>query len=111
MSYVVGLTGGIGSGKTVASDHFSTLGVPVVDTDIIARKIVEPDKPALAKLVSTFGETILLENSNLDRAKLRTLAFSNKENKAKPRQTRRKQRDKSNPMFEAGNVIENYHSL
>ena len=82
MSYVVGLTGGIGSGKTVASDHFETIGVPVIDTDVIARKVVEPASPTLLKLVAAFGEEILLDDGNLNRAKLRAKAFSNKETKA-----------------------------
>jgi len=83
MSYIVGLTGGIGSGKTVASDHFATLGVPVIDTDVIARKIVEPGKPALSLLVDEFGEQILSADGSLNRDQLRQLAFANKENKAR----------------------------
>jgi len=83
MSYVIGLTGGIGSGKTVASDHFATLGVPIIDTDIIAREIVEPGKPALSELANAFGQTILTDNGELDRAALRKLAFANSENKNK----------------------------
>jgi len=83
MSYVIGLTGGIGSGKTVASDHFATLGVPIIDTDIIAREIVEPGKPALSELANAFGQTILTDNGALDRAALRELAFTNSENKNK----------------------------
>jgi len=83
MSYIVGLTGGIGSGKTVASDHFATLGVPVIDTDVIARKIVEPGKPALSLLVNEFGEQILSADGSLNRDQLRQLAFANKENKAR----------------------------
>lgn len=78
---VVGLTGGIGSGKTVVSDHFAELGVPVVDTDVIARLIVEPDHPTLDALVAAFGQNILLDDGNLDRSALRELAFSSPENK------------------------------
>ena len=83
MTFVIGLTGGIGSGKTVASDHFATLGVPIIDTDVIARKIVEPEQPALLSLVEFFGETILQSDGALDRGELRKLAFTNKENKQK----------------------------
>ena len=83
MTFVVGLTGGIGSGKTVVSDYLAELGVPIIDTDVIARTIVEPGQPALAQLVSEFGQQILQENGELDRAALRTLAFSNDENKAR----------------------------
>jgi len=82
MTYVIGLTGGIGSGKTVVSDHFGRLGVPIIDTDVIAREIVEPGEPALQKLVDAFGDNILLSDGNLDRSALRALAFANKENKA-----------------------------
>jgi len=81
MTYVIGLTGGIGSGKTVASDHFATLGVPVIDTDLLARQIVEPGQPALEALVSAFGESIILESGQLDRAQLRKLAFKNEQSK------------------------------
>ena len=80
--YVVGLSGGIGSGKTVASDHFATLNVSIVDTDLIAREIVEPGRPALDALQQAFGTDILLENGELDRSALREIAFSSKANKA-----------------------------
>ncbi len=78
---VVGLTGGIGSGKTVASDHFYTLGVPVIDTDVIARKIVEPGEPALNALIDRFGPKIISPDGHLDRSALRQIAFSSNENK------------------------------
>ena len=80
MTYVVGLTGGIGSGKTVVSDYFSSLGVPIIDTDIIAREIVELGKPTLSKLIESFGKEILLDDGNLDRAALRKIAFSSEAN-------------------------------
>ena len=82
MPFVVGLTGGIGSGKTVVSDYLGGLGVPVIDTDIIAREVVQPGEPALQKLISVFGDQILLADGQLDRAAMRTLAFSNAANKA-----------------------------
>jgi dephospho-CoA kinase len=81
-AYVVGLTGGIGSGKTVASDRFKTLGVPIIDTDIIAREVVEPGSPALTQLVKEFGDQILEKDGSLDRSVLREIAFSSPENKA-----------------------------
>ncbi|MFT5610800.1 MAG: dephospho-CoA kinase [Arenicella sp.] len=81
-AYVVGLTGGIGSGKTVASDRFKTLGVPIIDTDIIAREVVEPGSPALTQLVKEFGDQILEKEGSLDRSVLREIAFSSPENKA-----------------------------
>ena len=82
MTYVIGLTGGIGSGKTVVSDHFGSLGVPIIDTDIIAREIVEIGEPALQRLADAFGKEILLADGNLNRDALRSLAFASKDNKA-----------------------------
>jgi len=82
-SFVVGLTGGIGSGKTVCSDHFQTIGVPVIDTDVLARQIVEPGQAALSALIAEFGEQILNSDQTLNRAELREVAFSSDENKAK----------------------------
>jgi len=83
MSYVIGLTGGIGSGKTLISDRFSKLGIAIIDTDVIARQIVEPGQPALEQLSQQFGNDILLESGELNRAALRKKAFSNSTNKAK----------------------------
>jgi len=82
MTLIVGLTGGIGSGKTVASDHFAELGVPVIDTDVVARSIVQPGQPTLDTLIEVFGNGILQGDGQLDRNALRKLAFSNPENKA-----------------------------
>ena len=82
MPYVIGLTGGIGSGKTVVSDHFAELGVPVIDTDVIARVIVEPGQPALNQLAEAFGHQILSKDGYLDRTVLRKIAFSNDTAKA-----------------------------
>lgn len=82
MSYVVGLTGGIGCGKTLVSDHLASLGVPIIDTDIIARQIVEANSPTLNELVIAFGKTILLDNGELNRDQLRKIAFNSQENKA-----------------------------
>jgi len=83
MSYVIGLTGGIGSGKTLVSDHFAKLGIAIIDTDIIARQIVEPGHPVLAYLSEEFGDHILNDDGSLNRQALRTIAFSNDESKAK----------------------------
>jgi len=82
LTFVVGLTGGIGSGKTVVSDYLAEVGVSIIDTDIIARSVVEPGQPTLEKLVQAFGEGILQDDGRLDRAALRTLAFSSAEHKA-----------------------------
>jgi len=72
----VGLTGGIGSGKTAVSDRFAELGAPVIDTDVLAREVVQPGGPALDELVRHFGEAILDSEGALDRARLRELVFS-----------------------------------
>jgi len=77
----VGLTGGIGSGKTAVSDRFAELGAPVIDTDVLAREVVEPGEPALEKLVEAFGREILDGDGALDRGRLRRIAFSDPENK------------------------------
>lgn len=81
MAYVVGLTGGIGSGKTLVSDLFAELGVPVIDADIVARQMVEKGSPLLAKIVEHFGERVLAENGELDRVVLRQIIFSDEEAK------------------------------
>lgn len=79
--YIVGLTGGIGSGKTAASDYFSELGIEVIDADIASRTVVEPGKPALQKIAEYFGADILQTDGALDRALLREKIFSNPEQK------------------------------
>ena len=74
-SAVVGVTGGIGSGKTVATDHFASLGITIVDADLAARVIMEPGQPALAAVAERFGADMLLDDGNLDRARMRELVF------------------------------------
>ena len=78
---VIGLTGGIGSGKTAASDYLASKGADVVDADICARIVVETGKPALKKIAKHFGEDILLSSGELDRAKLRSIIFNSPEEK------------------------------
>src|SRR5690554_7338076 len=77
--FIVGLTGGIGSGKTAASDHFEKLGVPVVDADVVAREVVEPGMPALEAIAEHFGPEVIDSNGQLDRAALRRLVFNHPE--------------------------------
>ena len=77
--FVIALTGGVASGKTTVSDLFAELGVPVIDTDIIARELVEPGEPLLASIVSAFGHELLDAYGKLQRRKLRKLIFSNQE--------------------------------
>jgi len=79
--FVVGLTGGIGSGKTAVSDRFAALGIDVVDADLVSRQVVEPGTQALQQIQRHFGDDILQANGELDRARLRQRVFSNSEEK------------------------------
>jgi dephospho-CoA kinase len=72
----VGLTGGIASGKSTVTKFFAALGVPIIDTDQVAREVVEPGQPPLERLVERFGRTILTPDGHLDRPKLREIVFS-----------------------------------
>lgn len=74
----IGLTGGIASGKSAASNQFADMGIPVIDADIIAREVVEPKSEGLKQLVTTFGQSIL-DGERLDRSKLRTIVFNDSE--------------------------------
>lgn len=73
--WILGLTGGIGSGKSAAAQHFIDLGVHLVDADHAARWVVEPGRPALAQIAERFGEQVLQADGSLDRAVLRQLVF------------------------------------
>ena len=74
--FTIALTGGIASGKTLISGEFKKLGVPVIDTDVIAHQIVEPGQPALLEIKNTFGPGILDESGKLWRRALRELIFT-----------------------------------
>lgn len=74
--FVVGVTGGIGSGKTTATDYFAKLGIDIVDADIASRVVVEPGRPALQAIAEHFGEAILQQDGHLDRAALRQRIFA-----------------------------------
>ncbi|RLA20247.1 MAG: dephospho-CoA kinase [Gammaproteobacteria bacterium] len=78
---IIGITGGIGCGKTTVTDLFSELGVPVSDADVIAHQLVKPGQPALNEIIATFGKHITLENGQLDRSRLRQLIFDNPKSK------------------------------
>lgn len=80
---VIGLTGGIGSGKSAVANSFASLGMPVIDTDVIARELVEPGQPALAEIAQTFGDEFLLDDGRLDRDALRNRVFENPEEREK----------------------------
>lgn len=72
----IGLTGGLASGKSTVAAHFAAYGVPIIDTDIIARELVEPGMPALADIHSAFGPGALTADGSLDRAWLRAQVFA-----------------------------------
>lgn len=73
--YVAGIAGGIGSGKTAASDRFAALGIVVVDADVESRRVVAAGEPALAAIAAHFGEHILRADGTLDRPALRQAVF------------------------------------
>ncbi|PSV12078.1 dephospho-CoA kinase [Photobacterium leiognathi] len=80
MSLVIGLTGGIGSGKTTVANLFAdTYGIDIIDADIVAREVVEPNTFGLNAIVEKCGKEILLEDGTLNRAKLRDAIFSQPE--------------------------------
>ena len=76
---VIALTGGIGSGKTTVSEIFKSKNIPIIDTDIIARQIVEQDKPAYIEIIKIFGKEILNTDNSINRQALRKLIFSSTE--------------------------------
>ena len=73
---VIGLTGGIGCGKSAVSDLFAGLGVPVIDADVVAREVVKTGRPALEEIVCRFGPETLLADGQLNRKRLRKMIFS-----------------------------------
>lgn len=75
--FVVGITGGIGSGKTAVTNAFQELGIEIVDADIAAREVVTLGSPGLTAIEKHFGADILLEDGTLNRAKLREIIFKN----------------------------------
>ncbi|WP_226535385.1 dephospho-CoA kinase [Fictibacillus halophilus] len=80
---IIGLTGGIATGKSTASHILSEQGIPVIDADIIAREAVMPGKDAYEKIVAFFGEEVLLSDKTLNRAKLGEVIFNNSEKRQK----------------------------
>ncbi|TNF38384.1 MAG: dephospho-CoA kinase [Gammaproteobacteria bacterium] len=76
---VIGLTGGIGSGKSTVARIFAEHHIPIIDTDLIARQLVTPDQPAFMEITQYFGNTILNSNGELDRKRLAAITFKNPE--------------------------------
>jgi dephospho-CoA kinase len=74
--FIVGLTGGIGSGKSTVAERFASLGVPVIDTDVIARALTATGAAALAQIHAAFGDAVMRADGSLDRAALRRLVFA-----------------------------------
>ena len=74
--FVVGLTGGIASGKSFVAECFAALGASVVDTDVVAREVVEPGQPALDEIRQRFGDPVIAEDGTLDRRRLRDIVFN-----------------------------------
>lgn len=81
MAIVIGLTGGIGSGKTTVANLFAEYGIDLIDADIIAREVVAIGSIGLARITEKFGNSILLTDGNLDRSQLRTVIFSDPQHK------------------------------
>ncbi|WP_455367177.1 dephospho-CoA kinase [Kaarinaea lacus] len=79
----IGLTGGIGSGKSTVAKLFKNLGVPIYDTDVIARELVQPGQPALQEIIAVFGKDILDVDGHLDRQKLKQRIFTNDDERHK----------------------------
>ena len=80
---IVGLTGGISSGKSTVSSYLKQLKIPVIDADEVARKVVEPNSQGARKIRKTFGSDVFEEDGSLNRQKLGALIFSNAENRQK----------------------------
>lgn len=76
MTYILGLTGGIATGKSTVSRYLADKGIPIVDADLIAREVVEPGTKGLAAIAEAFGETYILADGSLNRKKLGSLIFS-----------------------------------
>ncbi|MCR6650018.1 MAG: dephospho-CoA kinase [Cellvibrionaceae bacterium] len=81
MTPIIGLTGGIGSGKSLVAARFAELGITVVNADTVAREVVAKGEPALEKIREHFGKEILLPTGELDRRKLRGIIFNDPEQK------------------------------
>jgi dephospho-CoA kinase len=81
LSLLVGLTGGMGSGKTLAASFFKQLGAFILDADLICRKLVEPEQPAYREISEIFGKEVFTASGNLDRKRLANIIFKNPQKK------------------------------
>lgn len=81
-AFRVGLTGGIASGKSTVARLFEALGVPVIDTDVLAREVVAPGQPLLGRIAERFGATVLAADGSLNRSALRALVFADPQARA-----------------------------
>ena len=81
LSLLVGLTGGMGSGKTLAAFFFKELGAFILDADLICRDLVEPEQPAFREISETFGKEVFTDSGNLDRKRLANIIFKNPQKK------------------------------
>ena len=79
--FIVGLTGGIGSGKSTAGEFFQQLGITVIDADDVAREVVEPGSPALQSIQERFGQQVIQSDGHLDRRALRAIIFTDPQQK------------------------------
>ena len=77
--FIVGITGGIGSGKTAVSDRFAALGIDIVDADLASRAVVEPGQPALNAIAEHFGADVIAADGTMDRAAMRAIVFADPE--------------------------------
>ena len=80
---LLGVTGGIASGKTTVANMLEEMGAPIIDFDLLARQVVEPEKPAWKEIVDYFGKQVLQEDGNLDRKKLSNIVFRDFERRKK----------------------------
>ncbi|MGC8697499.1 MAG: dephospho-CoA kinase [Halothiobacillus sp.] len=76
MSFIVGLTGGIASGKSTVTQFLAQERVPIIDTDLLSRELTAPHQPALASIAQTFGQNLITPDGTLDRAALRRIIFN-----------------------------------
>ncbi|OLS41453.1 dephospho-CoA kinase [Bacillus sp. MRMR6] len=110
MSLVIGLTGGIASGKSTVSNMFKEMAIVIVDADVEARRAVEKGEPAYLKIIAEFGEEILLDNGEIDRQKLGSVIFYHAEkrqllNEIVHPDVRRRMKDQTDAAIRGGEKV------